>query len=382
MIHVRTRLTADFTVIANSLLQRPGSAVTVGVAGYILSLPDGAAVSIDALCEHFTEGETLISRALRELETDGYLARRVERGPWGRVGTRTFFHDVPPAGHPARPGTRRAASPRRAPRPGTGAPPGDVCAASVAAPARQTREARGATGDGPDAGDVTPDHPPVGDATQGAPAPSGDGADTRRTTRDRPPAQGTPAAPAPPQEANHPGSGPESDAPSARDTQAPPAPETAAPPARDTQAPPAPQAAAPPAREHTAPPAHETDAPPDPDPRAEVILASLRLVDRRLILSRRETADLVPAVCRWLAGGVEPEDLTAHLTDRLPARLLARPARILAHRLRELPPPLPELPAPPPVLPMVTCDGCGLAFRSAGTEQCRDCRQGALAAAS
>ncbi|MFE7380673.1 hypothetical protein ACFU9F_09940 [Streptomyces zhihengii] len=382
MIHVRTRLTADFTVIANSLLQRPGSAVTVGVAGYILSLPDGAAVSIDALCEHFTEGETLISRALRELETDGYLARRVERGPWGRVGTRTFFHDVPPAGHPARPGTRRAASPRRAPRPATGAPPGDVCAASGTAPARQTREARGATGDGPDAGNVTPDHPPAGDATQGAPALSRDGADTRRTTRDRPPAQGTPAAPAPPQEAHHPGSGPESDAPPARDTQAPPAPDTAAPSARDTQAPPAPQAAAPPAREHTAPPAHETDAPPDPDPRAEVILASLRLVDRRLILSRRETADLVPAVCRWLAGGVEPEDLTAHLTDRLPARLLARPARILVHRLRELPPPLPELPAPPPVLPMVTCDGCGLAFRSAGTEQCRDCRQGALAAAS
>ncbi|MFC9270679.1 hypothetical protein ACFTXJ_23235 [Streptomyces zhihengii] len=366
MIHVRTRLTADFTVIANALLQRPGSAVTVGVAGYILSLPDGAAVSIDALCEHFTEGETLISRALRELETDGYLARRVERGPWGRVGTRTFFHDVPPAGHPARPGTRPAASPRRAPRPGTGAPPGDVCAASGAAPARQARETRGATGDGPDAGDVSPDRPPAGDATQGAPALSGDGADTRRTTRDRPPAQGIPAAPAPAQEAHHPGSGPESDAPPARDTQAPPTPETAGSPAR----------------EHTAPPAHETAAPPGPDPRAEVILASLRLVDRRLILSRRETADLAPAVCRWLAGGVEPEDLTAHLTDRLPARLLARPARILAHRLRELPPPLPELPAPTPVLPMVTCDGCERAFRCEEKRLCRDCAAKQLAAAS
>ena len=44
VIHVRTRLTADFTVIANALAQRRGSAVTVGVATYILSLPDGAPV--------------------------------------------------------------------------------------------------------------------------------------------------------------------------------------------------------------------------------------------------------------------------------------------------------------------------------------------------
>lgn len=80
VIHVRTRLTADFTVISNALAQRRGSAVTVGVAAYILSLPDGSPVSIAALCEHFTEGEILISRALRELEAAGYLERRRERG--------------------------------------------------------------------------------------------------------------------------------------------------------------------------------------------------------------------------------------------------------------------------------------------------------------
>ncbi|MYX20095.1 hypothetical protein GTY77_08475, partial [Streptomyces sp. SID8380] len=68
VVHVRTRLTSDFTVLANALAQRRGSAVTVGVAAYILSLPDGARVSIAALCAHFTEGEILISRALRELE--------------------------------------------------------------------------------------------------------------------------------------------------------------------------------------------------------------------------------------------------------------------------------------------------------------------------
>lgn len=107
VIHVRTRLTADFTVIANALAQRRGSAVTIGVAAYILSLPDSAPVSIAALCEHFTEGEILISRALRELESAGYLERRRERGPGGVIRTRTYFYDVPGGGVPTPPRPRR-----------------------------------------------------------------------------------------------------------------------------------------------------------------------------------------------------------------------------------------------------------------------------------
>ncbi|KUM86386.1 hypothetical protein AQI94_21980 [Streptomyces pseudovenezuelae] len=95
MIHVRTRLTADFTVISNDLAQRRGSAVTVGVAAYISSLPDGTPVTIPALCKHFSEGEILISRALRELEAAGYLERRRERTSTGHVRTRTYFYDVP-----------------------------------------------------------------------------------------------------------------------------------------------------------------------------------------------------------------------------------------------------------------------------------------------
>lgn len=39
VIHVRTRLTADFTVISNALAQMRGSAVTVGVAAYITVRP-------------------------------------------------------------------------------------------------------------------------------------------------------------------------------------------------------------------------------------------------------------------------------------------------------------------------------------------------------
>ncbi|MDQ0715037.1 hypothetical protein QFZ55_004489 [Streptomyces luteogriseus] len=138
VIHVRTRLTADFTVISNALAQRRGSAVTVGVAAYIASLPDGCPVTITALCEHFSEGEILVSRALRELEAAGYLERRRERTPTGQVRTRTYFYDVPRGEgpddppeppkprtlkRPAVPETRRETAPAPAPEePGGPAP--------------------------------------------------------------------------------------------------------------------------------------------------------------------------------------------------------------------------------------------------------------------
>lgn len=272
VIHVRTRLTADFTVIANALAQRRGSAVTVGVAAYILSLPDGAPVRIDALCDHFTEGEILISRALRELEADGYLERRRERGPGGVLRTRTYFYDLP--GH----------------------------------------------------GDPTPT-PPV------PPRP-------RRPKREQPPEApaAEPVRPAP--------------APSPQ-----PAPDTVSPP-------PAPEAA-------------PSSSPLEPDPRAVVVLASLRIRDRRLILSRREVDQLAPVVSQWLAQGVGQEEITDLLTTGLPDRLHARPARILGFRLRDLPLAAPvqvAAPAVPPVLPWQTCDGgCERAFRAAEPGRCRDC---------
>ncbi|EFL23827.1 conserved hypothetical protein [Streptomyces himastatinicus ATCC 53653] len=249
VIHIRTRLTADFTVIANALAQRRGSAVTVGVAAYILSLPDGAPVSIAALCAHFTEGEILISRALRELEAAGYLVRRRERGPGGVIRTRTFFYDVPGGGSPTPPSPTRPATP--------------------ATPEPEPKAA--------------PETPPLADV----------------------------------------------------------------------------------------------------DERAVAILASLRLADPRLILSRREVAELAPAVGRWLAAGVGPAQITVALTSRLPDRLLTRPARILAFRLSEPPLPAPApvptaAPKAPPALPWRNCDGCERAFRSAEPgRRCRDCRTSA-----
>ncbi|MDH6568891.1 hypothetical protein M2160_003912 [Streptomyces sp. SAI-117] len=273
VIHVRTRLTADFTVISNALAQRRGSAVTVGVAVYISSLPDGTLVTIPALCKHFSEGEILISRALRELEAAGYLERRRERTPTGHVRTRTYFYDVP-------------------------------------------------CGD-PDSGpDPDPDGPPE------PPRPR------------RPRKQPVVVAVTPPSAA---------------------VPETA--------------------RASSSPAEAETPVPPaDPDPRAVAVLAGLRRIDPRLVLSEREAARLAPAVARWLAAGMLPTHITDHLTARLPDYFLTRPVGILAYRLKETPLPVParsEEPAGHPmVVPLRNCDGCDRAFRSAEPGRCRGCRAG------
>ncbi|MDQ0776273.1 hypothetical protein QF026_004739 [Streptomyces aurantiacus] len=274
VIHVRTRLTADFTVLSNALAQRRGSAVTVGVAAYILSLPDGTPVSISALCEHFTEGEILISRALRDLEAAGYLERRRERTPTGKIRTRTYFYDVP-------------------------------------------------------GGDPAPDSDPDPDP------------------------DGSPEPPRPPRPRKQ---------PAAVVTPAP----TEEPVATPVQA------------------EAETEAPvpfAEADPRAIAVLAALRRVDPRLVLSEQEAARLAPAVTRWLAAGLLPTHVTDHLTARLPDHFLTRPARILAYRLKETPL---GLPAPargaelserrPAVVPMWNCDGCDRGFRAAEPGRCRDCR--------
>ncbi|KES07591.1 hypothetical protein BU52_08990 [Streptomyces toyocaensis] len=253
VIHVRTRLTADFTVISNALAQRRGSAVTIGVAVYILSLPTGTPVSIAALCAHFTEGEILISRALRELEAAGYLERRRERLPSGQIRTRTYFYDVP--------------------------------------------------GDAP------------------------------RTDREGPQEQPAPTVPRTPQPEPEPEPDPE-------------------------------------------PPVSLDDA----DPEAVAVLAALRRIDPRLLLSVQEAARLAPAVSEWLAAGMAPVQIIKLLTASLPDRLHARPAAILAFRLRETPLPAPPPPAPthrevpPAVLPFQTCDGCDRAFRAPAPGHCRDCR--------
>lgn len=276
VIHVRTRLTADFTVLSNALAQRRGSAVTIGVAAYILSLPDGSPVSISALCAHFSEGEIVISRALRELAAEGYLERPRVRLPSGRIRTQTYFHDVPHRNRDPRPD-----GPQEQPK-----------------PTRPRRSRR-------------------------APAPVG-AAGSTALTRKLSPAQSPVPAQREPEE-----------------------------------------------------PVSLADA----DPAAVAVLASLRRVDPRLVLSEREAAPLVPGIGRWLTAGMSAHRIAEVLTARLPDRFLTRPAAILAFRLRETP-----LPAPPPlaaappstrrpaVPPWQTCDGCERAFRAPEPGHCRDCR--------
>ncbi|MEU4732053.1 helix-turn-helix domain-containing protein [Streptomyces sp. NPDC023588] len=84
--------------MGNHLLQHPDlSAMAIGVAAYIQSLPDGVPVGIKALAGRFPEGEVRIASALRELERHGYLERRRERLEGGRVVTRTYSHNRPGA---------------------------------------------------------------------------------------------------------------------------------------------------------------------------------------------------------------------------------------------------------------------------------------------
>jgi hypothetical protein len=72
------------------------------------------------------------------------------------------------------------------------------------------------------------------------------------------------------------------------------------------------------------------------DPKVIAVLAALRQVDSRLVLSEQEAARLAPGVARWLAAGLLPTHIVDHLTGGLPDHLLTRPAGILASGSRRL----------------------------------------------
>ncbi|AZQ71915.1 helix-turn-helix domain-containing protein [Streptomyces luteoverticillatus] len=98
VIHIRHRHDTNFTVVGNHLAQHPDlSAVAIGLGVYIQSLPDGASVGIKDLTRRFKEGEITIARALKELETAGYLERKPERTATGRIVTRTRWYERPGA---------------------------------------------------------------------------------------------------------------------------------------------------------------------------------------------------------------------------------------------------------------------------------------------
>ncbi|MEV5509570.1 DNA-binding protein [Streptomyces orinoci] len=249
--HIRYRHTKHFTVVGNHLAQHPDlSAVAIGLGVYIQSLPNGAPVGIKDLVRRFREGEIVIARALRELESAGYLERTRVRTGAGRVMTRTRWYERP------------------------GAPP-----------------------------------PPVVDLVK------------RRPARKSEPV----TAPDP--------------------------------------------------------------LPPVDEPAAE-LLAGLRRLDPRLLLSEKDVRRLSPAVRTWLNRGVGPAQIARTLTAELPPTGIGWPARLVGYRLTNwLPPALPVVPVAPrpqrpvPPLPFQTCDGCERAFRASAPGRCRECRE-AMAEAS
>lgn len=132
-------------------------------------------------------------------------------------------------------------------------------------------------------------------------------------------------------------------------------------------------------------PAHPESAQVPTGPAAD-LLARLRLVDTRLLLSEREVQRLAPAVETWLARSATPDQITRTLTTSLPSQAdpIRHPASLLEYRLTTLlPPPLPAAPlrtatAPSShqLVPLVTCDGCERAIRTCDPRAlCRDCRE-------
>ncbi|MET9952907.1 hypothetical protein ABZ135_15330 [Streptomyces sp. NPDC006339] len=270
MIHVRHRHRDRYTVVGHHLSQHPDlSAVAIGLAVYIQSLPDGADITIKRLTLRFREGEITIRRAMNELVAAGYVERRRVALGRGRYATRVLSYDKPGCGGGGGGEPVSGGTPARGPAPGPG-------------PQQKPRP---------------------------APKPK-------------------------------------------------------------------------PLRESVPEPETEPEpAPPPPAGPAVDILARLRAVDSRLLLSWRDVRELAPAVDRWLAREASPAQITRTLTASLPPEHVPihHPARFLAYRLTTfLPPPLPTTaPAPKPP-PLITCDGCDLAFRSHDPNAtCATCKRAA-----
>ncbi|MER6097786.1 hypothetical protein ABT154_18390 [Streptomyces sp. NPDC001728] len=114
------------------------------------------------------------------------------------------------------------------------------------------------------------------------------------------------------------------------------------------------------------------------------LLARLRTLDSRLLLSWRDVLRLVPGVEEWLARDATPAQVLRTLTAALPPAHVPihHPGRFIEFRLSALlPPPLAAVP-PASVTdgpaPLVNCDGCDRAFRSHDPDAgCADCRHAA-----
>ncbi|MFD8012317.1 MarR family transcriptional regulator [Streptomyces sp. NPDC058955] len=122
MCHERVRLTRNFTVLDNALIQHATlGGAAIAIACYIASQPEGTRVDIRTLADKLHFGRTTVSRALNALEAHGYLRRTVVRTPDGRVRTHTVFCHKPSQDEapPRKPPHRKPPKPTAPPTPPT-----------------------------------------------------------------------------------------------------------------------------------------------------------------------------------------------------------------------------------------------------------------------
>ena len=85
-----------FVALPNATVRDHGLSFTArGILGYLVSLPNGSREDIKSLAKRSREGRTAVARAMKELETAGYLKRVTTRTPGGLIGTELVVSDVP-----------------------------------------------------------------------------------------------------------------------------------------------------------------------------------------------------------------------------------------------------------------------------------------------
>ncbi|MFE1577405.1 helix-turn-helix domain-containing protein [Streptomyces fradiae] len=358
VIHVRTYQSGQYVIVGNHLAQHHDLSLTaIGLATHIFSVPEGTPVDIRTLAERFPEGRDRIAFALRELEAHGYLERVREHTESGRLVTRTYAHHTPDAARvavPAAPAPLRPASGRTAQVRGGGSrvSGGGRSGAGGALPGGRSgeggalagsRSGEGLAGGRPGEGGAVPEGPQEDDQGGGAGEDSG----TARTS-------GADAADGVVGVVGVVGS------------------------ARAVGGPVQPV------------PAGQGEQGGRLYEEAVALLAGLRRVDERVILSMRDVRWLAPKVVRWFERGATPAAVQRTLLADLPPRMWY-PGGVLDYRLRtSLPPSLPAAPVPASGAPAGTarphpfqdCDGCGRVFRAPEPGSCLDCRTEAGAGAA
>lgn len=95
--NVLKKLTHDrnFTIIDNKLIQNPNLSMKAkGLACYLLSLPDDWTIIQSELQNHFTDGDSSVRAAMKELREAKYLLTVSSRDAKGRIiGWRTYIRE-------------------------------------------------------------------------------------------------------------------------------------------------------------------------------------------------------------------------------------------------------------------------------------------------